>query len=137
MARCTTRSRAVDHKGKVQESFAIKQWDKATAVKFIKNAMKQPGRPKAIVTDGLCSYGAALKEFGASHLQENARWINNRAENSHLRFRRRERTIARFRRITTLEKICITDMVLAKLSASSRAQTCVFGAVNPRRESAP
>jgi transposase-like protein len=73
MARCTTRSRAVDHKGKVQESFAIKQWDKATAVKFIKNAMKQPGRPKAIVTDGLCSYGAALKEFGASHLQENAR----------------------------------------------------------------
>jgi putative transposase len=66
--------------------------------------MKRHGRTKAIVTDGLRSYGAALKEIGAADLQETARWINNRAENSHLPFRRRERAMARFRRMKTLQK---------------------------------
>ncbi|MFM7336456.1 MAG: DDE-type integrase/transposase/recombinase, partial [Tabrizicola sp.] len=32
------------------------------------------------------------------------RWLNNRAENSHLSFRLRERAILRFRRIRTLQK---------------------------------
>ena len=32
------------------------------------------------------------------------RWLNNRAENSHLPFRRRERAMARFRRMKTLQK---------------------------------
>jgi putative transposase len=34
------------------------------------------------------SYGAALKEICADGLQEIGRWANNRAENSHLPFRR-------------------------------------------------
>ncbi len=33
--------------------------------------MKRHGRPKAIVTDGLRSYGAALKELGGT---ERRRW---------------------------------------------------------------
>jgi putative transposase len=53
-----------------------------------------------MVTDGLRSYGAALREIGATHLQETGRWLNNKIENSHLPFRRRERAIARFRRMT-------------------------------------
>jgi putative transposase len=32
------------------------------------------------------------------------RWLNNRAENSHLPFRRRERAMLRFRRMHTLQK---------------------------------
>jgi putative transposase len=32
------------------------------------------------------------------------RWRNNRAENSHQPFRRRERAMARFRRMKTLQK---------------------------------
>ena len=32
------------------------------------------------------------------------RWLNNRAENSHLPFRRRERAMLRFRRMRTLQK---------------------------------
>src|ERR1019366_6053933 len=77
---------------------------KAAALKFIKKAMKRHGRPKAIVTDGLRSYGAALKEIGATDRQEIGRWKNNRAENSHLPFRRRERAMNRFRRMKTLQK---------------------------------
>src|SRR5581483_3841412 len=76
--------RAVDHEGEVLESFVSKERDKAAALKFIKKAMKRHGHAKAIVTDGLRSYGAALKELGAAEKQEVGRWANNRAENSHL-----------------------------------------------------
>ena len=37
-------------------------------------------------------------------VQEGGRHANNRAENSHLPFRRRERAIQRFRRMKTLQK---------------------------------
>ena len=56
------------------------------------------------VTDKLRSYGAALKEIGAGDRQETGRWLNNRAENSHLLFRRRERAMLRFRRMRSLQK---------------------------------
>ena len=95
--------RAVDHEGEVLESFVTKERDKAAALKFIKKAMKRHGRTQAIVTDGLRSYGAALKAIGAGHLQESGRWLNNRAENSHQPFRRRERAMLRFRRMKTLQ----------------------------------
>jgi transposase-like protein len=36
--------------------------------------------------------------------KETGRWLNNRAENSHLPFRRRERAMQRFRRIRSLQK---------------------------------
>ena len=36
--------------------------------------------------------------------QEVGRWKNNRAENSHQPFRRRERAMLRFRRMKTLQK---------------------------------
>ena len=96
--------RAVDHEGEVLESYVTETRDKAAALKFIKKAMKRHGRTKAIVTDKLRSYGAALKEIGAADLQETGRRLNNRAENSHLPFRRRERAMQRFRRMKTLQK---------------------------------
>jgi putative transposase len=96
--------RAVDHEGEVLESFASKERDKAAALKFIKMALKRHGRPRAIVTDGLRSYKAAMAELGNAGKQEIGRWANNRVENSHLPFRRRERAMSRFRRMKTLQK---------------------------------
>ena len=96
--------RAVDREGEVLESFVTKARDKAAALKFIKKALQRHGRPGAIVTDGLRSYGAARKELGAADLQETGRWLNNWAENSQLPFRRRERAMIRFRRTKTLQK---------------------------------
>jgi putative transposase len=78
--------------------------DKPAALKFIKRAMKRHGRPRAIVTDRLRSYGAAMKEIGNADRQEVGGWLNNRAENSHRPFRRRERAMLRFRRMETLQK---------------------------------
>jgi putative transposase len=66
--------------------------------------MKRHGRPNIFVTDKLRSYGAAMKVIGNVEKQETGRWLNNRAENSHQPFRRRERAMLRFRRMRTLQK---------------------------------
>ena len=96
--------RAVDHEGEVLESYVTKTRDKKAALKFLKKAMRKHGQPEAIVTDRLRSYGAALKEIGSADRQETGRWQNNRAENSHLPIRRRERAMLRFRRMRSLQK---------------------------------
>jgi len=66
--------------------------------------MKRHGKAQTVVTDGLRSYGAAMKEIGNADRQEVGRWLNNRAENSHQQFRRRERATERFRRMKSLQK---------------------------------
>ena len=96
--------RAVDHDGEVLESFVTKSRDRKAALKFLRKSMKRHGRPEIIVTDRLRSYGAALKDLGCGDDREMGGWLNNRAENSHLPFRRRERAMLRFRRLRTLQK---------------------------------
>jgi putative transposase len=65
--------------------------------------MKKCGRPRKIVTDGLRAYSAAMREVGNADRQEVGRGLNNRAENSHQPFRRRERAMQRFRSMKTLQ----------------------------------
>jgi putative transposase len=96
--------RAVDHEGEVLEVFATKRRDRKAALKFLKRTMKRYGRPRSIVTDRLRSYRAAMKVVGVSDRLECGRWLNNRAENSHQPFRRREGAMAKFRDIKTLQK---------------------------------
>ena len=96
--------RAVDHEGEILESYVTKTRDKKAALAFMKRALKRHGSPEAIVTDGLKSYRAAMSELGNEQKQEVGRHANNRVENSHLPFRRRERAMLRFRRMKTLQK---------------------------------
>ncbi len=96
--------RAVDHEGEVLESFVTKTRDKKAALKCLKKTLKMHGRSDALVTDKLRSHGAALKETAAEDRQETGRGLNNRAENFHLPFRRRERAMLRFRRMRSLQK---------------------------------
>lgn len=96
--------RAVDHEGEILESYITKKRDKSAALAFMKKALKRHGRPEAIVTDGLRSYPAAMRDLGNSDRQEMGRWLNNRVENSYLPFRRRERAMLRFRQMKTLQK---------------------------------
>jgi putative transposase len=96
--------RAVDHEGEVLEVFATKRRDRRAALKFLKRAMKRYGRPKTIVTDRLRSYRAATRAIGVADRQQCGRWLNNRAENLHQPFRRREGAMARFGDIKTLQK---------------------------------
>ena len=96
--------RAVDHEGEVLERFVTKKRDKSAALAFMKRALKRHGKAETIVTDGLKSYAAAMKEMGNQDRNETGRWLNNRVENSHLPFRRRERAMQRFRRMKSLQK---------------------------------
>ena len=45
-----------------------------------------------------------MTELGNGQKQEIGRWANNRVENSHLPFRRRERAMLRFRQMKSLQK---------------------------------
>jgi putative transposase len=96
--------RAVDHEGEVLDAFVTKKRDRKSALKFLKKVMKPYGRPKVIVTDRLRSYRAAMREIGNEARQKTGRWLNNRAENSHQPFRRRERAMAKFRSAKSLQK---------------------------------
>lgn len=96
--------RAVDHEGEVLESYVTQKRDKSAALRFLKKALKRHGRAETIVTDGLRSYPAAMRILGNLGRREMGQWLNNRAENSHLPFRRRERAMLRFRRMKTLQK---------------------------------
>ena len=96
--------RAVDHEREVIEVFASKRRNRKAALNFLRCAMKRYFSPNIIVTDRLASYGAALKVLRIKMRQRCGRWLNNRAENSHQPFRRREGAMARFRDIKTLQK---------------------------------
>ena len=96
--------RAVDHEGEVLEAYVTKRRDRHAALKFLRKAMKRYGNPEVIVTDRLRSYRAAMKVIGNEDKQKVGRWLNYRAENSHLPFRRRERAMLRFRRMRSLQK---------------------------------
>jgi len=95
--------RAVDHEGEVLESYVTKRRDRKAALRFLRKAMKRYGQPEIVVTDRLRSYKAAMREIGNEARQETGRWLNNRAENSHLPLRRRERAMLRFRQMRSLQ----------------------------------
>ena len=113
--------RAVDHEGEVLESYVTKKRDKKAALKFMKKAMRRYGSPNEIVTDRLGFYSAAAKELGCSDKQVTGRWANNRVENSHLPFRRRERVILRFRRMHSLQKFASIHASFHNLFNSQRS----------------
>jgi putative transposase len=96
--------RAVDHEGEILESYVTKKRDKKAALAFMKKTLKTHGSPAKIVTDGLRSCPAAMRELGNIEQQEMGQWLNNRVENSHLPFRPRELAMLRFRQTRSLQK---------------------------------
>ena len=96
--------RAVDHEGEVLDCVVTARRNKAAALKLLKRIMKKYGLARSVVTDRLPSYRAAMKEIGVVDRQEVGRRLNNRAENSHQPFRRRERAMQRFRSMKALQK---------------------------------
>jgi len=91
----------------VLEAFVTKRRDRKAALEFLRKAMKRYGEPDQIVTDKLPSYKAALRDLGIAHRQATARWLNNRAENSHQPLRRREKIMTRFRSMRSLQKFAV------------------------------
>ena len=96
--------RAVDHEGEVLESYVSKRRDRKAALKFIRKSMKRNGQPRIIVTDKLRSYRAAMMVIGIANKQLCGGRSNNRCENSHLPFRRRERAMQLFKTVAMLQR---------------------------------
>src|SRR5579863_421577 len=89
--------RAVDDEGEVLDLLVQRRRDKAAAVKLMRKLLKKQGfAPDVLVTDKLRSYGAAKSERLCARHEQGLR-RNNRAENSHLPVRRRERKMQRFK----------------------------------------
>ena len=83
--------RAVDSEGEVLEILVQPRRDKAAALRLLRKLLRRQGFvPKAIVTDKLRSYGAALREIGFSGLHEQGLRANNGAEKFHQPLRQRE-----------------------------------------------
>ena len=91
--------RAVDREGEVLDVLVQTRRNKAAALKLLRKLLKNQGFvPDEIMTDGLASYRPALWELGALKRHQPGRLReNNRAENSHLPVRRRERKMQLFK----------------------------------------
>jgi transposase-like protein len=84
--------RAVGDEGEVLDLLVQRRRDARAAAKLMRRLLKNQGfAPKTLVTDKLRSYGAAKAQLGLSARHEQGLRKNNRAENSHLPVRRRER----------------------------------------------
>jgi putative transposase len=91
--------RAVDDEGEVLDVLLQKRRNTGAATKLLRKLLKNTGlHPETITTDGLASYRAAMRELGLTkrHRPGGMR-ANNRAENSHLPIRRRERKQQKFK----------------------------------------
>jgi len=115
--------RAVDHEAEVLEACVSKKRDRKAALKFLRKTIKRHGRLHVFVTDKLRSYGAALQDMGLPDDRETSRWLNNRAENSHQPFRRRERAMLRFCRMQSLKKFVAVHSSIHNLFNAERALT--------------
>jgi putative transposase len=64
-----------------------------------------------------------MKVIGNVDKQETGRWLNNRAENSHQPFRRREWAMLRFRRMRTLQKLVAVHASVTTISTKGAIST--------------
>jgi putative transposase len=91
--------RAVDDEGEVLDVLVQRRRNKHAALKLLRRLLKNQGvHPETITTDKLSSYRAAARILGLidRHRPGGMR-ENNRAENSHLIIRRRERKQQKFK----------------------------------------
>ena len=101
--------RAVDSEGEVLDILVQSRRNKKAALKLMRKLLKKQGFvPDALVTDKLPSYGAALKDLGLSKHHDFGGRKNNRAENSHLPVRQRERRMQRFKSAGSAQRFLST-----------------------------
>ena len=106
--------RAVDDEGEVLDIVVQKRRDTGAALKLLKQLLRsQPVDPESIVTDGLPSYGSALRVLGREGVHRPGRLReNNRAENSHLPIRRRERKMLGFKSQSSAQRFLTTHAAI-------------------------
>jgi putative transposase len=97
--------RADNQDGRVLDEIVQARRNTKAAKRLLKRLLKKQGlAPKQMITDKLGSYSAARRQI-MSHIKHlSHRGLNNRAENSHVPLRKRERMMQGFRSVGSLQR---------------------------------
>jgi len=97
--------RAVDQNGMVLDEILQCRRNTRAAKRLLVRLMKKHNCvPKRLITDKLRSYGAAKREIAPGLEHRSHKGLNNRAENSHLPSRKRERAMQGYRSPGNLQR---------------------------------
>jgi putative transposase len=97
--------RAVDQDGYVLDEIVQNRRNTKAAKRLLTRLLKKQGMaPKRMITDKLRSYGAAKRQVMPDVEHRSHKGLNNRAENSHVPLRKRERTMQGFRSPGSLQR---------------------------------
>ncbi len=115
--------RAVDQDGYVLDEIVQTHRDTKAAKRLLKRLLKKQGcPPRRMITDKLGSYAAAQRQVMPVVEHRSHKGLNNRAENSHLPFRRRERAMQGFRTPRHLQRFVIVFSAVRNLFVPSRSR---------------
>src|SRR5215207_8836711 len=94
--------RAVDQDGVVLDILVQDRRDQQAAERFLRSVLHScEYEPRVVITDRLASYVPALRRVLPNTEHRRHKRLNNRAENSHLPTRKRERVLQRFKSADT------------------------------------
>ena len=115
--------RAVDQDGTVLDEIVQTRRNTKAAIRLLKRLLKQQGIvPKRMITDKLGSYGAARRQIMPNVEHRSHKGLNNRAENSHVPLRKRERMMQGFRSSGGLQRFISVFSSLRNLFVPPRSK---------------
>jgi putative transposase len=115
--------RVVDQEGYVLDEIVQIHRDTKAARRLLTRLLRKQGRPpKRIITDKLGSYAAAKREVMPNVEHRSHKGLNNRAENSHVPIRKRERMMQGFRSWSALQRFVSTFSVVRNHFVPPRSQ---------------
>jgi len=115
--------RAVDQDGYVLDEVVQARRNTKTAKRLLKRLLKKQGcPPRRMITDKLGTYAAAQRQIMPTVEHRSHKGLNNRAENSHLPFRRRERVMQGFRSPRHLQRFISVFSAVRNLFVPPRSR---------------
>jgi putative transposase len=119
--------RAIDQDGQVLDEIVQNRRDTKAAKRLLTRLLKKQGiAPKRMITDKLRSYGAARQQVMPHVEHRSHKGLNNRAENSHVPLRKRERMMQGFRSPGGLQRFISVFSAVRNLFVPPRSQRSAF-----------
>jgi putative transposase len=114
--------RAVDQDGYVLDEIVQTRRDTKAAKRLLKRLLKRQGcPPRRMITGKLCSYAAARRQIMPAVEHRSHKGLSNRAENSHLPLRKRERMMQGFRSAGGLQRFTSVFSAMRNLFVPPRS----------------